>query len=700
MYTVVKESYSWNGLDIHLETGKIARQADSSVLVKMGESTVLCTVVFNKHAKEDIDFLPLSVHYLERYYSVGKFPGGFIKRECKPSDREVLISRLIDRSIRPLFPKDFFHEISIVIKVLSYDKNVQTDILAIIAASAALQISGLPLINTFASSRVVLLGGSFISQPSLEEREKSDMDLVISGTNNSVLMIESSANEIDEDQLIGAINYGYKTIHPIINLIEKFAQKAKKKDYNSTKVYDSTKLLASLEKELRDSFESAYKVSNRSIRKDILEKIYYKTHEKYSMTDDFILSYFNVCYKSVQREFLRNKIIKTGKRTDGRGGEDIREVNCEVRFLPSTHGSAVFTRGETQSLSVITLGSLQDVQVKDNITGISNDKFTLHYNFHPYSVGENYIPRSPGRREIGHGNLASKAILPILPRKDKFPYTIRVVSEITESNGSSSMATICAAVLSMMDAGIPIKTSVSGIAMGLILGKEDSYTILSDITGEEDSLGDMDFKIAMTKNGINALQMDTKSPTINIDIIQKAISQAKNGCSTILSKMNEVISKPNSNLCLSAPRISSIKVQKDKIKDVIGPGGKNIKHICETTATKIDIADDGNISIFAADKKSLDTAISIIKDITAVPEVKKIYKAKITKVVEFGAFARFLGSNEGLIHISEISNKSISSVREILHKDMYVNVKFISQDNRGKIKLSMKNIDQTSDFEY
>jgi polyribonucleotide nucleotidyltransferase len=696
MFNIVKKSIEWNGKKIELETGKIARQASASVIVRMGESIVLCTVTFSKNLKEGIDFFPLSVNYLEKYYAAGKFPGGFMKREGKPSDRETLISRLIDRPIRPLFPEDFLYEVNVFCKVLSYDGNFPTDVLAIIGSAAALKISEVPFDSLLAAVRVGLIDDEFVLNPSTEELEKSELDLVIAGTSDSVLMIESSAKEIDEEKLVSAIEIAHKNIQPVIKLIEEFAADSKKDKYAYAKL-DIQTIFEKLKKDYHKDVKKVYEIVDKNERKEKLDAIYKEAFDNHSTKDGFESNVFDLAYKKLRREVVRDKILDDNIRIDGRNLEEIRKIDCEIGLLPKTHGSSLFTRGETQSLSIVTLGSQQDSQLRDGVTGTFNEKFMLHYNFPPYSVGEVGMLKPPGRREIGHGKLAFKAVSPILPKDEEFPYTIRIVSEITESNGSSSMATVCASTLALMDAGVPIKTPVAGIAMGLILEK-DRHAILSDIIGDEDALGDMDFKVASTKNGITALQMDIKISGITIEIMKKAISQAKDGCNHILSKMNELISMPKNELNSSAPRISSIKINKDKIRDLIGPGGKNIKEICERTGVKIDIEDDGSVKIFATDEKTLNEALSSIEEIVSVPEMGKIYNAKITKIMQFGAFAKFLGSNEGLVHVSEISDRNIENVDDVLSEGMIINVKYVGTDHKGKVKLTMKNVEQSDEF--
>jgi len=695
MFNIVKKSIEWNGQTIELETGKIARQASGSVMVKLGKNSVLCTVSFSKKLREDIDFLPFSVNYLERYYAAGRYPGGFIKREGKPSDRESLISRLIDRPLRPLFPADFLHEVNVICKVLSYDGTFSTDILAIIGSAAALKISEAPFSHSVAGVRVGLINDNFVFNPSVKDLEKSELDLIIAGTKDSILMVESSSNEISEKKLSEAVELAHKNMQPVIRFIDEFTSTVAKNEYDYSKL--NTEIFKDLKNKYYADIKITYDITNAVQRKEKLAVIYKKALDEYSTQEGFKTYLFDREYKKLLKSVVRNKILDTGIRTDGRKSEELREIKCEVGLLPQTHGSALFTRGDTQSLSTVTLGSTQDSQLKDDITGVYNEKFMLHYNFPPYAVGEVGGLRPPGRREIGHGRLALKAMSAVLPEDINFPYTLRVVSEITESNGSSSMATVCATTLTLMDAGVPIKGSVSGIAMGLVL-EGDRHVILSDITGEEDALGDMDFKVAATKNGITALQMDIKVNGININIIKNAISQSRDGCNKILYKMNEVITEPRSNLSSSAPRIKVIKINRDKIRDLIGPGGKNIKDICEKTSVKIDVEDTGTVKIFASDAKVLEDALSIIKEVVATPEAGNIYSAKVTKVMQFGVFAKFLGSKEGLVHVSEISDKNIKNVSDILSEGMMINVKYIGTDHRGKVKLSMKSTEQSSEF--
>ena len=697
MFNIINKSTKWNGKTIKLETGKIARQADASVLVKMGGSAVLCTVTYSKELKENIDFFPLTVNYLEKYYAAGRFPGGFFKREGKPSDRETLVSRLIDRPIRPLFPEDFFHEVSVICKVLSYDSDAPTDILAIIGTATALKISELPFTETLGAVKIGLIDDEFVINPSLIDLERSGLDLTIAGTEDSVLMIESAAKEISEEKMTSAIEFGHKSIQPIIKLINDFATEAGKSKYEYAKLSISD-MYQVLRDELEESIKDVYQTVNKKERNEKLKKAYNDTLKKYSGNEGFEKNVYDIAFKKLQNCIVRNKILNDNTRIDGRKLDEIRNIECEIGLLDAPHGSALFTRGETQALAIVTLGSMQDAQLKDDITGVSSDKFLLHYNFPPYSVGEVGMLKPPGRREIGHGKLAYKAVLPILPSDDKFPYTIRVVSEITESNGSSSMATVCASTLALMDTGVPIKTPVAGIAMGLILEDKNKFAILSDILGDEDALGDMDFKVTSTKNGITALQMDIKVGGITIEIIKQAISQAQKGCNHILNEMLSVISQPKGDLSASAPRVVSMTIDKDKIRDIIGPGGKIIKDICEKSGAKIDIEDDGKISIFANDEKSLMIAKGMIEELVSIPEIGKIYNAKIIKIMPFGAFVKFLGNFEGLLHISEISDRNINNLGDILSENTDITVKYLGTDNRGKNKLTIKDIKQSDEF--
>ena len=690
MFNLVTESIKWNGEKIKLQTGKIARQSNASVLVQMGKSLVLCTITFNKKLKEGIDFLPLSINYIEKYYAAGKFPGGFFKREGKPSEKEILTSRLIDRSLRPCFPENFLHEVNVVCQVLSHDRSFSPDILSIIGTIAALKISDVPFNKTLSAIRIGLIGNEFIFNPSRKELEKSKLDLVISGTSNSILMIESEGQEIDKKQIYFAIKNAHQNIKGIIQLIDNFNNYFQLNKCYYTKL-DIKTASENLRKEYYQDMQGAYKMFNKKIRNEMLDILYNKAIDTYLLNKETKINIFNLAYKSFKKKILRNNIIKNNLRIDGRNFKTIRAISCEINLLPSAHGSSLFTRGETQSLSTVTLGSQQDMQLIDNVTSNFNSRFMLHYNFFPYSVGEVGSIRHPSRREIGHGKLAFKAINCILPSYENFPYTIRIVSEITESNGSSSMATICASTLALINANVPIKTSAAGIAMGLIMEKK-RYVILSDIIEEEDLSGDMDFKISFTKNGITALQMDVKSDIITAEIINKVICQAQSGCNFILSKINKSISFIKKSLNSSVPRIKSIKINKDKIKNLIGLRGGNIKSISNQTGVKIDIENNGNVKIFAFDKISLQNSLDKIDQYTILPEMGKVYPAKIIKIMQFGAFVKFLGSIEALIHINEMKN--IPNINNVFSEGMNINIQYIGLDYKNKIKVTIKNIRQ------
>ncbi|MFQ3307025.1 MAG: polyribonucleotide nucleotidyltransferase [Candidatus Midichloriaceae bacterium] len=694
MFNKVVKSLDWNDSKIELETGKIARQADGSVLVRMGGSAVLCTVTFGKELKDGIGFFPLTVHYLEKYYASGKFPGGFLKREAKPSDREALTARLIDRPIRPLFPSDFFNEVNIICHVLSFDKDYPTDVLAIIGASAALKISGAPFHNTLGAIKVGIINDKFVINPSPEQLEESDLDLTMAAIEDSVMMIESSAKEVNRDKLLEAIEFGHNNIKPIIKFIDDFAKDVNKESFQYPKL-DCEALYKKVSSDFKGQFEDAYNIASKKLRREKLGEIYKAAIDKYK-EEGFAQNVFDMTFKKLQKEIVRKKILDTKLRIDGRKIDEVRNIECETNLFDKTHGSSLFTRGETQSLSFVTLGCAQDAQLRDDVTGVSFDKFLLHYNFPPYSVGEVGMLRPPGRREIGHGKLAHKALLPMIPKEEDFPYTIRVVSEITESNGSSSMATVCAASLALMDTGVPIKNSVAGIAMGLILEK-NNRVVLSDISGDEDALGDMDFKVAGTRNGITALQMDIKISGITIDIMKEAVEQANTGFIGILDVMDANIAKPKAELNSSAPRVFTIEINKEKIRDIIGPGGKVIKDICEKSSAKVDIEDSGKVLIFAADKDSLEIAKNMVNDIVAEPEKGKEYKGIVTKTTSFGAFVKYIGNNEGLVHISEIADFRVNNIEDVISEGEEVVVKYLGVD-RGKAKLTMKGVKQSDAF--
>jgi len=696
MFNITSKEIEWAGRKLILETGRIARQADGAVLATLGETSVLCTAVAQKEARDGVDFFPLTVNYEEKAYAAGKIPGGFFKREGRPAEKETLVSRLIDRPIRPLFANGFFNETQVICTVLSHDMENDPDIVALIGASAALTISGIPFLGPIGGCRVGYKDGEYFLNPTNEERADAELDLVVAGTRDGVLMVESEAQELSEEVMLGAVNYGHKEMQAAIDMIIGFAETCAKdpwdlKDTSEDKKY-APLIKAAAEKGLR----KAYKIKSKSERQESIAGIKSKTIEEIAdnesgPSNEEIITEF----KNLEKEIVRSQILDTGGRIDGRSTSDVRPINCQVGVLPRSHGSALFTRGETQALVVTTLGTGQDSQIMDTLEGEYREGFMLHYNFPPYSVGEARFLRGPGRREIGHGKLAWRAVHPLLPDEDEFPYTIRIVSEITESNGSSSMATVCGSSLAMMDAGVPIKQPVAGIAMGLI--KEgDNFAVLSDILGDEDHLGDMDFKVAGTTTGITALQMDIKITSITSEIMETALSQAKDGRMHILGEMEKALSVARDSVSDKAPRITILQISKDRIRDIIGPGGKVIREICETTGTKIDIEDDGTVKVAAVENEASEAALKMIRDIVAEPEVGEIYTGKVVKIMDFGAFVNFLGKRDGLVHVSEISQERVKSVSAVLNEGQEVKVKVLGIDDRGKVKLSMKVVDQNT----
>lgn len=686
MFSVTSETITWGGKNLTIETGKLARQADGSVVVKYGDTTVLCTCVYAKKIADDASFFPLTINYQEKFYASGRIPGGFMKREGKPSDRETLISRLIDRPIRPLFPDGFLNEVQVICTTISYDSECSPDIAALIGASAALSISGAPFLGPVAGCRVgYTKDEGFILNPTKE----SDLDLVVAGTNEGILMVESEVKELSEETMLEAVMFGFESFQPVLKMIEALKRKVGKPMLPVVPFdvkYSET--LQKIEQISIDKIKSALSVTAKLERRDLIEKAKEEVFEKLEGEQAQVI--LDSLFETILAKTMRSNLLSTKKRIDGRNLNQIRPITCEVDVLPKVHGSALFTRGETQALVVTTLGSALDEQILDNITGESRERFMLHYNFPPFSVGEIGRLGSPGRREIGHGKLAWRALNAMIPAKESFPYTIRVVSDITESNGSSSMATVCGTSLSMMSAGVPLREHVAGIAMGLI--KEgDDYVVLSDIMGDEDHLGDMDFKVAGTKDGITALQMDIKITSINREIIEVALRQAKDGRLHILGLMNNAISESKSELSENAPRVETIMIDKDKIRDLIGPGGKVIKELCERTQAKIDIDDNGVVSIFSSDKKKLDEAVSAIKSICCPPDIGSVFDGKVVKITDFGAFVS-IGNKEGLVHISNIADHKIKAVSDVLHVGQDVRVKVIDIDDKNRIKLSMKGV--------
>jgi polyribonucleotide nucleotidyltransferase len=696
MFNISREEIEWGGRKLVLETGKIARQADGAVLATYGESVVLATVVGAKTPKAGVDFFPLTVNYQEKYFAAGKIPGGYFKREGRPTERETLISRLIDRPIRPLFADGYKNETQVVVTVLSHDLENETDILALVAASAALTISGIPFMGPIGAARVGFIDGAYMLNPPIDKMPETKLDLVVAGTHDAVLMVESEAHELSESEMLGAVMFGHREMQPVIEAIIRLAEKAAKEPrdvpVDTTKpVYDALKA------KIADDLKAAFKIPEKFVRRDRLEEIGKKAAETFVGEGDGHVDAikFGGLMHDLEAEVMRGAVLDTHVRIDGRDLVTVRPIVAEAGILPRTHGSALFTRGETQALVVATLGTGEDEQFVDSLEGTYKQHFMLHYNFPPYSVGETGRMSGPGRREIGHGKLAWRAIHPMLPKKEEFPYTVRVVSEITESNGSSSMATVCGTSLSLMDAGVPLARPVAGIAMGLI--KEgDQYVVLSDIMGDEDHLGDMDFKVAGTEDGITALQMDIKITGITEDIMKVALDQAKAGRHHILGEMAKALSTARAELDEHAPRIETMKIPTDKIREVIGTGGKVIREIVEKTGAKINIEDDGTVMVASADGESIRAAVKWIKSITAEPEIGEIYEGKIVKVMDFGAFVNFFGPRDGLVHISELASKRVAKTSDVVKEGDIVKVKLLGFDDRGKVRLSMKAVDQTT----
>ena len=691
MFEITKKSLQWGGRELTIETGKIARQADGAVIVTYGETQVLATVVGVKENDGKNDFFPLTVHYIEKFYSAGKIPGGYLKREGRPSDKETLTSRLIDRPIRPLFPDSFKNEVQVICQVINYDNENNPDIPAIIAASAALTISGIPFLGPIASSRVARINNKLILNPTNEMTEESELDLVVAGTKKGVLMVESEANELSEETMLEAVEFGKKSYLEVLDLIISVAKETAKEPW-ALEDLDLSKEIKVVEEIVSKDIESAYKIKEKSKRTEALKNIKIKI-DSAAEEKELDINLLNQAYYKFQKNFVRSKLLKTKKRIDGRNVDEVRNINCETGLLSRSHGSALFTRGETQALVSLTLGTSDDEQMVDSLNGLHKERFMLHYNFPPFSVGEAGRMGGTGRREIGHGKLAWRAINPVLPKPDDFPYTLRIVSEITESNGSSSMATVCGTSLAMMNAGVPIGKQVAGIAMGLIKEK-DNFVVLSDILGDEDHLGDMDFKVAGTKDGITSLQMDIKIDSIANKIMSDALKQAKKGRATILQVMDKEIRKPNKTMNKYAPKMFSMTVKKDKIREVIGSGGKVIREIVEASGAKVDINDDGVIKIASSEQDNIDKAKQLIHDIVDDAEEGKIYSGKVVKIMDFGAFVNFLGKKDGLVHISALSEERVEKVGDVVKEGDKVKVKVIGFDRRGKVKLSMKDVDQ------
>jgi len=696
MFKEYRKEIEWAGRTLVLETGKIARQASGAVMATYGDTKVLCTVVAMDSERPGIDFFPLSVHYVEKTYAAGRIPGGFFKREGRPSEKETLTSRLIDRPIRPLFVKGYKNEVQVICTVMQHDMENDPDMVAMVGTSAALCISGAPFMGPIGGARVGRIDGEFVLNPPIDDMENSDLDLVVAGTKDGVLMVESEASELSEETMLEAVSFGHTGFQPVIDAIVELAEHAAREPMAMASAPEGSddvkaKVKALAEAGLRD----AYKISDKMDRQAAVAatKDAAKAAIKGEFAADLLDATLADAFKSLEKNIVRHSILETGIRIDGRDTKTVRPIIAEVGLLSRAHGSSLFTRGETQAIAVATLGTGSDEQIIDALEGSFRSHFMLHYNFPPYSVGEAGRFGATGRREVGHGKLAWRAIRPMMPTKEAFPYTIRVVAEITESNGSSSMATVCSTSLAMMDAGVPLTRPVAGIAMGLI--KEDvGVAILSDILGDEDHLGDMDFKVAGTSEGITSLQMDIKITSITPGIMETALDQAKEGRLHILDEMQKAIGGSREGVAATAPRIETLQIKKDKIRDVIGAGGKVIREICETTGAKIDLDDDGTVKVAAVDEEAMQAAIAWIKSIVSEPEVGVIYTGKVVKIMDFGAFVNFMGPRDGLVHISELSPERVGKVSDVVEEGQSVKVKLIGIDDRGKVKLSMKVVNQ------
>ena len=692
MFEQHRKEIEWGGRTLILETGQYARQALGAVMVSYGDTSVLNTVTAAKKAKTGIDFFPLTVNYQERTYAAGKIPGGFFKREGRPAEAETLICRLIDRPIRPLFASSFKNETQVVNTVMSHDLENQPDIVALVGTSAALTLSGLPFMGPIGAARVGYIEGEYVLNPTIEQLENSDLDLVVAGTKDAVLMVESQAKELSEEIMLGAVMFGHEQMQVVIDAIIELAEACAKEPIELPEEIDHSKLEAQIAKLAEKDLRAAYAEKIKQVRSGLVAEVKDKVKaELVEEGDDAQASLVGGLLKNLEKNIVRGDIIKTKVRIDGRGLSDVRGISGSVNILPRAHGSALFTRGETQAIVVTTLGTVDDEKFVDALEGTYKEKFMLHYNFPPYSVGEVGRMGGTSRREIGHGKLAWRALQAVLPSHEDFPYTMRIVSEITESNGSSSMASVCGASLSMMDAGVPLTRPVSGIAMGLI--KEgDDFAVLSDILGDEDHLGDMDFKVAGTSEGLTSLQMDIKITGITKEIMSIALEQAKGGRTYILDEMDKALSGAREEMSEHAPRIVTIHVKREKIREIIGTGGKIIREICEVTGAKVNIDDDGAVKISSSDGAAIDAAVKWIEGIVAEPEIGKIYEGKVVKCVDFGAFVNFLGSRDGLVHISELAPERVNKVTDVVSEGEMVKVKVLGVDDRGKVRLSIKAI--------
>ncbi len=693
MFDAKKVEMEWGGQTLTLETGRIARQADGAVLATLGETVVLCAVTAAKSVREGQDFFPLTVHYQEKFSAAGRIPGGFFKREGRATEKETLTCRLIDRPCRPLFPEGFYNEINVIAQVMSYDGVNEPDILAMVAASAALTISGVPFMGPIGAARVGYKEGEYQLNPSMEEVAEGELDLVVAGTQGAVMMVESEAKELSEEVMLGAVDFAHDACKDVAGLIIDLAEQAAKEPWELAPAEDISGMKEDLRKLVGDDIAAAYKLTDKSARSDALNAMREKAKEKYAEEDGQTQMTAGKAVKKLEAEIVRGAIIKDGTRIDGRKLDQVRPIEAMVGLLPRTHGSSLFTRGETQAIVTTTLGTKDAEQMIDGLDGLSYSNFMLHYNFPPYSVGEVGRFGFTSRRETGHGKLAFRALRPVLPTVEDFPYTIRVLSDITESNGSSSMATVCGGSLAMMDAGVPLAAPVSGIAMGLILEGEE-FAVLSDILGDEDHLGDMDFKVAGSERGITSLQMDIKVAGITQEIMKSALEQASGGRAHILGEMSKALSSTRTEMSEHAPRIETMQINKEKIRDIIGTGGKVIREIVAETGAKVDIDDEGLIKVSSSDKSQIDAAIKWIEGIVEEAEVGKIYDGKVVNLVDFGAFVNFMGGKDGLVHVSEIKNERVEKVADELSEGQEVKVKVLEIDQRGKVRLSMRVVDQ------
>ncbi len=694
MFTINRKEIDWGGRTLSIETGKVARQADGAVMVSYGGTTALCTVVAQRTPRSGIDFFPLTVNYQEKTFAAGRIPGGFFKREGRPSEKEVLTSRLIDRPIRPLFASGFRNETQVICTVLAHDLENDPDIVSLIGTSAALTISGIPFMGPVAAARVGFIDDRYVLNPVTDQLTESRLDMVVAGTSEAVNMVESEADELSETVMLGAVMFAHREFQPVIDMIVELAEECAKEPWHLPEVPEQQEdLLERVRTAAEGPLRAAYTETAKQARLENVAAAKAEVLASFETGDEQELQRVSGLLKDVEKDIVRGSILKTGKRIDGRGLEDVRQIDVEVGILPRAHGSVLFTRGETQALVTATLGTGQDEQIIDALEGEYREHFLLHYNFPPYSVGEASMLRSPGRREVGHGKLAWRALRALLPEKEDFPYTLRVVSEITESNGSSSMATVCGSSLSLMDAGVNLRRPCAGIAMGLIKEPE-GYAVLSDILGDEDHLGDMDFKVAGTEAGVTALQMDIKITGITEEIMSSALDQAHRGRLHILGEMARTLSSSRESISRYAPSITTFSIPTDKIREVIGSGGSVIREICETTGAKIDIEDDGTIKVASVDSESGEAAVNWIKSIVAEPEVGVIYSGKVVKVVDFGAFVNFFGSRDGLVHVSELANRRVPRVSDVVSEGDEVRVKVLGIDDRGKVRLSMRAVDQ------